>query len=215
MDFGNEKVFHLGILIMDDITQELFDAIWSSDLEGARLAVSLGASLNAHDNDGFSVLGAAVMGGLPMVRLLLELGADPNLPNTGGTTALTGASATGDIPIATALLEAGATIGYLIDSVQGTLLNDCLQCGNDDMALLHLQYASKSDLDLLNTSGYTPLMLAVAYRNEKMLNALLSAGADPNVGAERQQGISAVHLAAREGAESILQRLLDAGGKLE
>jgi ankyrin repeat protein len=159
---------------MDELTQALFDAIWDCDIDGARRAVSLGASLSAYDEDGDTPL-TTVPVKLPMVRLLLQLGADPNQLDSAGLTALMGASATADIPIATALLEAGATIGYSIESGKGTLLNDCLQCGNNAMALLHLQYASKSDLDLLNISGYTPLMLAVAYRNGKMLNALLAA----------------------------------------
>ncbi|KAJ1495325.1 ankyrin repeat-containing domain protein [Baffinella frigidus] len=66
------------------------------------------------------------------------------------------------------------------------------------------------ELFVLRNDKYnsSPLLLALSMRRLEVCRALLTAGADPNIGSRKQ---SPLHLAAERGQDDALQMLIDAG----
>src|SRR5207253_70637 len=131
-----------------------------------------------------------------LARLLLDLGADPNLPAPDGRYAL---NLTEDREVAAALLVQGArprTVGK--EGEQPIHY----WSGHGDPALVRLLLAKGADPVARDAKGLTPLdwaMSPVAEQGnpEDTLAALLHAGADPNKNAG--EGLSLLGLAVLDG----------------
>ncbi|PIA68489.1 hypothetical protein CDR19_21215 [Ectopseudomonas toyotomiensis] len=114
-------------------TQELLDAAAAGDFEWVRQLAQAGADLNALD-DGETLLDRAVSAlTLPdpvpafaadMLRLLLQLGADPNRPGDEGMTALHTAMLARNVELMRILLEGGAVPNDMPGSSPGETLYD-------------------------------------------------------------------------------------------
>lgn len=149
---------------------------------------------------------AAARNRLRMVRLLLELGADPNAMDATGATPLTTASQErADPDIIAALLEAGARLDFLTaintgrhDEAEAMLRDDPARIGPDgaDTVALHLAVNKKnvgairwllSHGVAVNTKrsmwdcNHTALHMTVESGTIDIARLLLDAGADPNV----------------------------------
>jgi ankyrin repeat protein len=136
-----------------------------------------------------------------MVRLLLELGADPRATDATGATALTtAAQENADPTIATMLLEAGTPLDLLtavnlhrFDAAEALLREDPARIGPDgrDTIALHL---------------------AVSRKNVPTIRWLIAHGVDVN--AKRLMwdcNHTALHMTVENGALDIAGLLLDAG----
>ncbi len=66
----------------------LFPCHFSRDVDAERLLMQRGVRINAQDNEGNTVLMMAVTGSSSSVQALLDAGADPNIKNKAGKTAL-------------------------------------------------------------------------------------------------------------------------------
>lgn len=75
---------------------------------------------------------AARGGHMAVVRMLLAAGADPNIPEGEGVTALTVAAQAGHLEVVKALLAAGADRNYR--TPQGTAVELALRSGHTDVA---------------------------------------------------------------------------------
>lgn len=69
------------------------------------------------------------------------------------------------------------------------------------------------DINLQNTDGITPLIIAIHKNNIEMITTLLLAGADPNL--QDIKGKNVMHHAADNGNIDIYELLEDAGGDIE
>jgi ankyrin repeat protein len=137
---------------------------------------------------------------LPLVNLLLEYKADPNLPEGNGNTPLFHAIASGTpdfaekVPFVEALLKHGANIegrngaGY-------TPLATAVEFRMKEMVELLLRH--KADPNAKTDDGKSLLHVAVGYGSTEILDALLAAGADPN--ALDARGMSALDYAKAGG----------------
>ena len=76
-------------MTQEELNKKLFDAVENNDIDGVKEALSLGADVNAVDDYGNTALISACMWGYTnIVELLLEYGADINIKNNKGLTAL-------------------------------------------------------------------------------------------------------------------------------
>jgi uncharacterized protein len=161
-----------------------------SSLDLVRLLVDAGGDLNARLRRGNSELGrftytgstpfllAAQASDLPLMKLLVELGADVELPNLDGTTPLMAASGVGALgdgdESAGTEEEALAAIRYLLELGANANAVD----RNGETSMHGAAYQSRADVAKLlgesgakvdhwnheNRAGWTPLVIALGYR---------------------------------------------------
>lgn len=161
-----------------------------SSLDMVRLLADAGADVNARFRRGKSELGrftytgstpfllAAQASDVPLMKLLVQLGADPKLPNADGTTPLlaaAGVGALGDgdesagteeesIAATKFLLELGADIDA-VDQNGETVMHGAAYQSRADLAKLLVENGANVDVwNHENRAGWTPLVIALGYR---------------------------------------------------
>jgi ankyrin repeat protein/acetyl esterase/lipase len=161
-----------------------------ASLDMARILVAAGADINARFKRGKSELGrftysgstpfllAAQASDLPLMKLLLELGANPELPNADGATPLlaaAGVGALGDgdesagteeeaIAATEFLLELGADINAVDRNGETAMHGAAYQSRPDLVKWLVERGASIDVWNHENRAGWTPLVIALGYR---------------------------------------------------
>jgi hypothetical protein len=131
--------------------------------EVSRWLVDQGAAINERDDDSETALGCACAcdgGSLPVVRLLMEEGADPTIADGQGSTPLMNASEGDHLEIVDLLLEdpsAASTINHR-DSMGNTALSLAVCYGNAEMVKVLLKHGA--DAKTVNNEGETPMAIA-------------------------------------------------------
>ena len=210
----------------------LVTALKTQNVAAAKALVRQRVGVNAADVDGSTPLQwAAHWNDLDTVKLLLGAGAKPNVANRYGVTPLHEAATIGSAPIVAALLRAGAQA----DAAYGegeTALMLAARAGSAESVKLLIEAGAN-----VNTAekfrGQTPLMLAAVENHADVVKALLAAGAQANTrtveytfqaltgGAggiihdRAQGGITALMLAARQGARDTADALLAGGADVD
>jgi ankyrin repeat protein/dienelactone hydrolase len=161
-----------------------------NSLDMVRMLVDAGADVNASFKRGKSELGrftysgstpfllAAQASDVPLMKLLIELGADPDTPSSDGTTPLLAAAGVGALgdgdESAGTEEEAIAAVEYLLQLGADVNVVD----GNGETAMHGAAYQSRGDLARVlvkngadvavwnheNRAGWTPLVIARGYR---------------------------------------------------
>ncbi len=199
----------------------LMQAIKRNDVAAARAAVSAGAPVNA----GGMPLRSAVEGGnVKLVKLLLSVGADANIPRRDRSENLV--YPLNDLPyegdrlgLARALVEGGADVA-LADGEEPLLTNHLPV--DPRLALYLLDQGANPGAD--NDLGYTPLIMAVGMYVQtpqeralqlEVVKALLQR--DVDLQAKNFDGTTALHAALYEGedGQALVDLLLAAGAKLD
>jgi ankyrin repeat protein len=126
--------------------------------------------INAQDAKGYSPLIIATYNDqLPVVSVLLDHGALPDLQDVAGNTALMGASFKGYAAIVSRLLEAGADVN-LRNGQGAPALTFAATFGQLEIASLLLR--NGADRDLHDSRGKSPLDHALMQENEAMVELL-------------------------------------------
>ena len=156
-----------------------------------------------------------------MADILLARGADPNLANTEGKTALIIAlEFRGSIDTVRALLDRGAdanardtkgSTALMRASVKGSAAY-VGQVRTGGVEFLRALLDKHADVNAKNSSGWTALMWAAANGYVENLEALLDAGADLH--AKEVKGRTALMLAVQQGQINEVQALLRRGAKV-
>jgi ankyrin repeat protein len=141
------------------------------------------------------------------VRALIEQGADVNLPQTDGMTALHWAVRLDDVELAKALVRAGADV-KATNRYGVTPLS--LASTNGNAAMVELLLDAGADPNTALPGGETALMTAARTGKIGAVKALLSRGADVNA-KESGQGQTAIMWAAAEGHTEVVEALIEAG----
>jgi ankyrin repeat protein len=142
-----------------------------------------------------------------MVRWLLEAGANPNLSNDNGRTALIEAAAGGVAESVRLLLDAGANV----DAVQRDGLAAIYTASvSGEKEVVRLLVEHGAHLDPAMSNGWTPLWGSIWWKREDVALLLIQAGANPRIslpqGVNDAQWVSADEFAASRG----LPRVVDA-----
>ncbi|MDB4876646.1 MAG: hypothetical protein JWM41_3092 [Gemmatimonadetes bacterium] len=125
-----------------------------------------------------AVADAAMHGDLAAVKKLIEQGADVNVSQGDGMTALHWAADRGDTAMTGALLHAHANVKAVTRIGSYTPLHIASKSGN--AAVVRALLKAGSDANGLTASGAAPLHLASAAGNPDAVAALLDAGANAN-----------------------------------
>ena len=177
-------------------------AAYRNDVEIARLLIQAGANTKATTRlgDYTPLLIAAKTGSAPVVDLLLKAGTDVNAATPAGTTALMLAAGSGDAEAVKLLLDRGANV-----NAKDTM--------NGQTALMYASAVSAAPvIKLLAAKGADLNVLSNVLESRDPRDK--RDGINPN---RRQMsgpwlgGMSALHLAAREGQADVVRELIAAG----
>jgi uncharacterized protein len=209
----------------------LVNALKTQNVAAARTLMRQRADVNAADVDGSTPLQwAAHWNNLELVKALLAAGASPNASNRYGVTALHEAATIGSADVVNALLRAGAQANATYGEGETALM---LAARSGNLQTVTLLIEAGANVNAAETfRGQTALMLASTENHAAVVKALVNAGAIPNTrtveytfqkltgGAggiihdRPQGGITALILAARQGALEAGAALIAGGADL-
>ncbi|GAA3844882.1 ankyrin repeat domain-containing protein [Streptomyces phyllanthi] len=157
----------------------LFTAVYERAEDAVVRLLRDGASPEATDEDGQSVLYLAALRDDPAIaRLLLAAGADPDRLSAGADSPLCGAACGGHTEVVRALLTAGATPD-LEEELGFTALTWAVQRGNTGVLVALLE--SGADPNRPGPTGEPPLVAAARRGSLSCVRALLDHGAHARV----------------------------------
>jgi ankyrin repeat protein len=164
----------------EEDVEAVVQAAEAGDLAEVRRLVQQDRRLLDTASDGYIPLTAAVVGGhVGMVRCLLEEGAQVNLLDPMGNTALDWACDRGSLQVVTLLLAHGADAAAPHDDGYAPLMFACTRGHADVVARLVAHGCG--DLDGQDSDGRTAMHIACYRGHAGVVRALLGAGADPHV----------------------------------
>src|SRR6476620_4679866 len=168
-------IFALLLLFAADLRQ----SVRAGDVASTRTILASGFNPNTRDNMGATALHDAVWTGhVDLVRLLLDHGADPNIPHAEGlSTPLHYAAIKGNAPIASMLIQHGADV-KVADRAGSTALHLAAARGYVDVVRLLIE--RKAPLDRKDRSGSTPLDAAAWKGYRETAAVLIAAGSNVN-----------------------------------
>jgi ankyrin repeat protein len=214
--------------------------LWAvDDFEMTKLLLEYGADVNARSDDGRTAILVATgrVGAAPIVRLLLDYGANPS-DDSPDTNPLFASARIGDAEMIQLLLDRGVDVdksGY--GAIVWALKIGCRRCGEllaPRMSQQNLEKALLFDappsgdaremsflidhgagVNARDSDGGTALQRAAAsdFVPLSVITALIERGADVN--AADAKGRTAVSLAAQRGNRQVVDRLIKAGAKLQ
>ena len=152
------------------------------------------------------VASAAERGDHALVRELLRDGADVNVAQVDGMTALLWAVHADDADLAELLVRSGADVSAENDYGVPPL---ALACTNGNATLVDLLLDGGADPNTAMLGGETVLMIAARTGNVDVVRRLMKEGADPNARERSEQ--TALMWAAAEGHASVVAALIDSG----
>ncbi len=167
---------------------------------------------SVHDLSALNVKGTAVIhvaardNCLHIVKELLRLQVDVNLPDSAGATPLMHACFKSSAPLVDLLLERGANLNLTTRSGE-TAMHIAAWYGHAEMVIKLLQKAANPNFR--NSNGMTPLHCACVSGNIDAINALLASGAQ--IEARTLDGASPLQIAVVKGHKEAALALLRAG----
>lgn len=154
---------------------DLIDAVKAGDTASAQLMLAAGACADSRDGENATVLMmAAHSGNLPMVKVLIEGGADVNAHNEQEWSALSRAVynpelKAGFADVVQALVDAGANVEAAIGYGVRPLM---LAAGYGETAVVEVLLKAGADVLARNEGGYTALMMVKQKHYVDVINLL-------------------------------------------
>jgi ankyrin repeat protein len=197
---------------------DLHSAIRKGDLVSVQYLVGIGIDPNTTtDEHGTPALvAAAIYGNAAMLRALLDKGANPNVRDAGGATALIVSA--GDPEKARLLIRAGADVNAQSASGRTALQVAAAAAGGSEVVKMLLDKGARVDvrdniepIPILFTGGGKSTPLAEAGRTGDLASIRMLAAAGADINARSAQKVSALSEAALYGRRDVVKWLLDHG----
>ncbi|XP_041350533.1 ankyrin repeat domain-containing protein 17-like [Gigantopelta aegis] len=189
----------------------VLSAIKKKDVKKALQLVQMpGYDVNIGVENVTPLMLASKLGLITVAESLVILGADVNLEDSDGQSALFYACSHGNSQLVEVLLEAGCDVNKI--KVNGDQpLHEAIASGDlDTVKCLIAAGASKNRPNSI--TGYTPLILAILHANPSIVDCLLSAGVLPSK--SMSGGETPLHFAVQVSPLEIISMLIKAGSDL-
>ena len=194
----------------DPRLNELTAAIKAEDVKRVRELAAAGVDVNAPSTENFlSPIITASRMGAAMVKLLLELGADPRKEKSDRTSPLSGPVYGNDFESVQALLDAGADVNATWTRWGHNALCDA----HDERMIRLLLAAGCKPTGADYSSGRTPLYFAIENDNPGLVRLLIEHGADVNAKILPKKKVSPLSFAKGLKRKEIVKILKQAGAK--
>jgi ankyrin repeat protein len=185
---------------------------YTDDVKGLRALIAQGVDVKrpGQNSQGRTLLtSAATEGKIAMMDVLLKAGADPNVKDESGMTALRHVAWTGKNPVAATrrLIAAKADVNLAADDDWTPLIQVMYADPGVAVPVAQLLLQAGADASVVNNEGNSALMLAAKRGMPVLIPALVKAGADVNA---RSRDGTSLGLAAEEGQTEVVRALLDA-----
>lgn len=195
-----------------------FNAAIAGDVNELEAGLMSGFDINTQEPQRHeTALMLAAREGNPAVLWLLQMGADPNISNIHGNTALMIAAFRNHVTAAQDLIDHGANV-----RAQNAIASPVLMMASASLAITQMLLATSAieDINAQDLHGFTPLLQA-AYSSSGhtpdprladrcgVIELLVAYGANPNAKTNMEQ--SALMLAASWGAGPVVKTLLTLG----
>jgi ankyrin repeat protein len=188
----------------DRPTIGLYLAVQRGDIDQIERHIYWGADINQQNVDGETPLHvAAAKGRMVVVKLLLKHSAEIDAADRDGHSPLYGAVMADRTQVAQYLVEQGAAID------PDRLLMEVVDSGVTDRDVVEFLLANGADINHLDASGRTPLILAIIKSERLLTKRLIAHGADVNK--PGGSGKTPLQLATDGGNQEII-RLLKRNG---
>lgn len=171
----------------------LFDAITEGNMDALQKAVKSGLNVNGRDEAGQTALMVAIISGKrDLAKAVLRAKGDLNLQNSNGNTPLMLAIESGNFEMFNLIL---------VHAFENSFVPGA------DQAKSGKTWASNVlDINIMNTTGETALMVAARTGNDQMFEALMDAGA--NLYSKNNSGLTIPEVARNNGNQSIVETIL-------
>lgn len=174
-----------------------------------------GAQPDGRDNDGLTPLAAASENGHPnIVNILIAAGADVNCTSRDGSSALLRAAKGGHDRVVDCLLDAGAEVNHIAKGAPEDPPADVEESLLCRETLLSDEFSPTlgSGLEAITSSGTTALFWAAFRGHDRIVDRLLTAGAEVNHVTDG--GWTPLTVAAQEGHQTVVHCLLSKGANV-
>jgi ankyrin repeat protein len=190
---------------------ELRAAIWTNNVEVARLLIGAGANVNAQSSsDGTAVQFAAYLGHQDVGQLLLESGADVNAPPGPYGNALDVAASENHTAFVELLIQHGADVNCQ-GGQHGSILHAAI-CRRQEITTRLLLEGGANVHAIAMGPCHTELATAARRGFKEGVQLLLQHGADVNAGGGEYG--NALQAAVIHGDKNVVQMLLDGGADI-
>ena len=156
------------------------------------------------DADSTALMISCARGNSKIVQLLLDNGADPNIQTKIGANSLIYALYSADCKVVQLLLECNPHLADVSDKISALHV----LCSFGNIKILKLLLNQKPRLNVKNSEGSTPLLIACSRLHESSVRLLLKTQADPNI--PNNNGTTPLSIAAQTNCLPIVQCLLKA-----
>jgi len=156
--------------------KKFFDYVYNGDIKKTHELLKNGINPNFNYNGRMPLVVACRRENIDMLKLLIDKGADPNMSDDIGITALNISSSHGYIESVKYLLEVGANPNISDDCGYSPLINSSLN-NNDD--IIEILINAGADINSINNRHETALMTAIMYNRLEIVKKLIKYGPKP------------------------------------
>ena len=194
----------------ENYASPLYHAADAGRADAVRLLLETGADASTPNNQGWTpLMMASNKGFVSVVRLLLQNSADTAMVTDGeGYSALHCAAGQGH-DIVVAMLLYSAADATITDCIGYTPLYTAVSKGHLSVVEELLQSGGRTQVNIPNSKGWTPLFCAVA-EGQPMVKLLLDNGAEPTL--SNNNGWTPLYMAVSGGRANVAKELLQRGG---